>query len=357
MLHFLLQVAPPPITTPNNLIADFRNAAKTWEPMMRHAGMFIMGSLLLWDFAWSARKKAGEGADYQEIANFLTGRIIIWGVFWGFLTMDWPQIIIDGFVQLGKQAGHLPATTTASSLFAAGADICGALWKAGTPLGLTLGAITSLPYIAAGVLIFFAFAWLAIHYVKFTLEAVVSISAGMIFLGFAPLPATRQYAERYITMVLAAGFRLQCFFLLLSVSMRLADYWKQKATQAPMTTDAILGSFVIAGEAALYGFLCYGIPVWVSAMIQGSVQFTGQQLTGFLMPYIQASTVAGGMAVTGAMGGIGAAAASAPGMLGAVARTVMGGSSGGNNGKSPGQPSPSAAVNSGIGRVPRQPRP
>jgi P-type conjugative transfer protein TrbL len=356
-MHLLLQVAPPPIVTPNDLINDFKIAARTWEPLIRNVGTFLMAAFLTVDMALSARRKAGEGADYPELVNFMAGKILTWGVFWAFLTLNWPHIIIDGFIALGKRAGGITDATTASALFAAGANICGALWKAGSPAGLMFGPITAIPFIVAGVFILAAFAWLAVHYVKFTLEAVISISNGLLFLGFAPLEATRQYAERYITLILAAGFRLQCFYLMLSVANRLADIWQRRASGVPLTTDSILSAFIIAFEAALYGYLCYAIPVWVSACIQGSVAFAGDKLTAFVMPYLQAGTLAAGMAVTGGMSGVGAAAAMAPGAFGSISRAI-GGAMGGNNGgnqRGPSQPSPS--FGSSFGRAPQQPRP
>src|SRR4051812_3055149 len=197
-----------PVTHPSRLINDILQAAKTWEPTIAAAATALLAMTAVVDLGWSALRQAQAGSDITGIMEALQGKLMRYGLMLAFISLHWGAIIVDSLSLLGQRAGHVSTAVTPSAVFADGANMMQSLLDSSTGVGLLAGPVTNLPFIIGGILILTAFAYLTYHFIMFLAQTYMAIYSGIIYFGFGGMDYTIQYAERGITLMLAAGLRM-----------------------------------------------------------------------------------------------------------------------------------------------------
>jgi type IV secretion system protein TrbL len=343
--------ADVPVTHPSRIINDILQASRTWEPVIATAATSLLAMMAIVDLGWSALKQSQSGADITGIMEALQGKVMRYGLMLAFISLHWGAIIVNSLSMLGQRAAHVSTAVTPSAVFADGAEMMQSLLDSSTGVGLLAGPITSIPFIVGSILILLGFTYLTYHFVLFLAQTYMAIYSGLIYFGFGGMDFTIQYAERGITLMLAAGLRMLIFYLIVGLSHTFATrWWIASLATAPKGQNPITDTFVIVGECALFAGLARELPVFVSDWLQGSVSMSGHSMSPTVTPIGRLAATIAAIGVTGGLAGAGAAATAAQAAGGGIGKMgTMFSVMNGGWGKSAGPHQPSAPTTNGAG--------
>lgn len=311
------------------------------------------------DLGWSALRQAQAGSDITGIMEALQGKVMRYGLMLAFISLHWGGIIVESLSLLGQRAAHVSTAVTPSAVFADGAEMMQSLLDSSTGVGLLAGPVTSIPFIIGGILILAAFAYLTYHFIMFLAQTYMAIYSGLIYFGFGGMDYTIQYAERGITLMLAAGLRMFLFYLIIGMSHTFATrWWISGVSAAPKGQNPITDTFVIVGECLLFAGLGRELPIFISDWLQGSVSMSGHSMSPTISPIGRLAATIAAISVTGGLAGTGAAATAAQAAGGSIGRvgamfSAMNGS--GMRSGGPRQPSAPSANGGNRNDGPSQP--
>jgi len=180
------------------------------------------------------------------------------------------------------------------------------------------------------VMVFTSYLIIVLHYIVTKLEAIIVMTAGYIFLGFAGSRWTMPYFERYISLAISTGVRLMLIYLMLGVFKTVSQNWIA-AMDAYTPDQPALQIFPTIASMLLFAFASWMIPKMAGSIASGSLGLGGADIvsTGAAVATGAALAVAtvatGGALAGGELAVAGAGGAEAAGALGEG--TIAGGSS------------------------------
>jgi type IV secretion system protein TrbL len=180
------------------------------------------------------------------------------------------------------------------------------------------------------VMVFASYLIIVLHYIVTKLEAIIVMTAGYIFLGFAGSRWTMPYFERYISLSISTGVRLMLIYLMLGVFKTVSQNWIA-AMDAYTPDQPALQIFPTIASMLLFAFASWMIPKMAGSIASGSLGLGGADIvstgaaaaTGAALAVATVAT--GGALAGGELALAGAGATEAAGALGEGA--ISGGSS------------------------------
>ena len=137
----------------------------------------------------------------------------------------WIPAIVNSFITIGTNATGLSAAQSPSDIMAQGIQICSDLFDKVNGANLLTQTGAALTTILMIVMVFTSYLIIVLHYIVTKLEAIIVMTAGYIFLGFAGSRWTMPYFERYISLAISTGVRLMLIYLMLGVFKTVSQNW------------------------------------------------------------------------------------------------------------------------------------
>jgi type IV secretion system protein TrbL len=281
------------------------------------------------DFAWSAPSFLRE-SDFMGLFLSLIKKLLVISFFYAVLVngQTWIPAIVNSFITIGTNATGLPAAQSPSDIMAQGIQICSDLFDKVNGANLLTQTGAALTTILMIVMVFASYLIIVLHYIVTKLEAIIVMTAGYIFLGFAGSRWTMPYFERYISLAISTGVRLMLIYLMLGVFKTVSQNWIA-AMDAYTPDQPALQIFPTIASMLLFAFASWMIPKMAGSIASGSLGLGGADIvsTGAAAATgaaLAVATVATGGALAGGELAAGAGGAEAAGALGEGA--IAGGS-------------------------------
>ena len=255
-----------------------QTAANAWIPAIMAAATRLFYLLAAIDFAWSAPSFLRE-SDFMGLFLSLIKKLLVISFFYAVLVngQTWIPAIVNSFIQIGTSASGLSAAQNPSDIMAQGIQICSDLFdkvNGANLLTQTGAALTTLLMI---VIVFASYLIIVLHYIVTKLEAIIVMTAGYLFLGFAGSRWTMPYFERYISLAISTGVRLMLIYLMLGVFKTVSQNWVT-AMSSYTTDQPALQIFPTLASMLLFAFASWMIPKMAGSIASGSLGLGGADI-------------------------------------------------------------------------------
>jgi type IV secretion system protein TrbL len=253
------------------VFGQIQNAANGWIPIIMSAATRLFFLLATLDFAWSVPTLLREH-DFMGLFQGVIRRLLVIGIFYGILLQgqNWIPAIVQSFVQIGSNATGLPAQMNPTDIMAHGLQICSDLLTKSQNANLLaqLGGVIGTWFLV--IVVFISYGIITLHYVVTKLEAIIVMTAGYLFLGFAGSRWTLPYFERYIALAISTGARLMLIYLMLGVFQTVSGQW-ESTISAWDPSQPIGPMFSEVAAMLLFAFAAWMIPKMAGSLASGSL--------------------------------------------------------------------------------------
>lgn len=314
--------AQNPTTDVGGTFRQIQTAANAWIPAIMAAATRLFYLLAAIDFAWSTPSFLRE-SDFMGLFLSLIKKLLVISFFYAVLVngQTWIPAIVNSFITIGTNATGLPAAQNPSDIMAQGIQICSDLFDKVNGANLLTQTGAALTTILMIVMVFASYLIIVLHYIVTKLEAIIVMTAGYIFLGFAGSRWTMPYFERYISLAISTGVRLMLIYLMLGVFKTVSQNWIA-AMDAYTPDQPALQIFPTIASMLLFAFASWMIPKMAGSIASGSLGLGGADIvstgaaaaTGAALAVATVAT--GGALAGGELAVAGAGAAEAAGALG-----------------------------------------
>ena len=166
-------------------------------------------------------------SDFMGLFLSLIKKLLVISFFYAVLVngQTWIPAIVNSFITIGTNATGLSAAQSPSDIMAQGIQICSDLFDKVNGANLLTQTGAALTTILMIVMVFASYLIIVLHYIVTKLEAIIVMTAGYIFLGFAGSRWTMPYFERYISLAISTGVRLMLIYLMLGVFKTVSQNW------------------------------------------------------------------------------------------------------------------------------------
>ena len=310
------QAVPPALPNlgdANDFIDVYRVAVGNWIAVGQKYVTGLFAVIAAADLAWFGIEFWLNRSDFEGMMMATVRKIFAIGFFLALVlnVTTWFPDIINGFIQLGKEASPIKSLGP-SSMLAQGANIAGTILQSASPFIAAAPALGLGYFIgAAGVL--GAFCLIALQFGISLIDSYVAIGLGSYFIWLGGSRWTVSYVERYFAFCVAVGVKLLALYLLIGVGWTITDRWKAEAASNTGPINNILNGWVIAIGALFFAFLCWHCSKLVSSVLGGSPTLTGSDAVAFFGSIASAGLAAAATVASGGAGllaGSGAAAGS-----------------------------------------------
>src|ERR1700722_17274602 len=329
-------------------------AANAWIPAIMQEAAFLFYVLATLDFAWSAPSFLRE-SDFMGLFLSLIKKLLVISFFYAVLVngQTWIPAIVNSFITIGTNATGLSAAQSPSDIMAQGIQICSDLFDKVNGANLLTQTGAALTTILMIVMVFASYLIIVLHYIVTKLEAIIVMTAGYIFLGFAGSRWTMPYFERYISLAISTGVRLMLIYLMLGVFKTVSQNWVT-AMDSYTPDQPALQIFPTLASMLLFAFASWMIPKMAGSIASGSLGMGGGDLVGMAAEI--GKGVALGAATVAAVAATGGAGAGAGGAL-AATETAGAMEAGGAATSAASAATGAADAAEGMGSVPAPPVP
>jgi type IV secretion system protein TrbL len=322
--------AQNPTSDVGGTFRQIQTAANAWIPAIMAAATKLFYLLAAIDFAWSAPSFLRE-SDFMGLFLSLVKKLLVISFFYAVLVngQTWIPAIVNSFITIGTNATGLPAAQSPSDIMAQGIQICSDLFDKVNGANLLTQTGAALTTILMIVMVFASYLIIVLHYIVTKLEAIIVMTAGYIFLGFAGSRWTMPYFERYISLAISTGVRLMLIYLMLGVFKTVSQNWIA-AMDAYTPDQPALQIFPTIASMLLFAFASWMIPKMAGSIASGSLGLGGADIvsTGAAAATgaaLAVATVATGGALAG--GELTVAGAGGTEVVGALGEGAMAGGS------------------------------
>jgi len=323
-----MQVAPvpptlPQISDPSSIVAIYQSVVGNWMNAIQNAAKAIFGSLAALDITVLGVQLWLDRHTIDSAILALIKKILVIGVFFGLLIngTTWMPLIINGFVQIGKDASGVQSIAP-SSVLQLGANIAGKLLFAAAVNNMTGNLPVALGIDLAAIFIILAFLAITVLFVVALVDTYIAISIGTLFLGFGGSRWTVPYVERYFAFCVATGVKLMMMYLLIGAGLVMGQTWfNQNLFSVLNPIGAFVSAWLMPCGAFLLFFVSWHCSRMVTAFMGGSPSLTTSDVIAF------AGSLAGAAAALTAL--VASAGTATPAVAGAGAAVGAGSAGGG----------------------------
>jgi type IV secretion system protein TrbL len=261
------------------------------------ATLELVLSCILWMAAWF---------HIDTLAQHLFKKILFISVGYAILLHadTWIPDIIDSFLTLGQQVSGVPLTP--SFVLAQGTRVAVTMLKAEGVMAWFTNITGAIIATLSAILVFVAYALIAMELAVTLVESYVVTSAGVFLLAFVPFRGTAALTERFLGYVIAVGIKLFMVYVLVGAGAQLAPAWAAYINSGNIFDLNI--PLNLAAAAFVFFMLAHKIPSLAGSLAMGTVGMTLHDITG-----------AASSAIRVAVAGV-----SAPAVVGAAAGVVRG---------------------------------
>lgn len=284
----------------------FRDSTKEWEPIIQRLTMGLFWGLVTISFVWSSCQLILKGAGLVDVIADLTTRVMTVGVaVW--LVNSAPylgRVLIESFVEVGHRLAPEFVAFSPANVVEMGINLVLMTVKTGVSLNINIGL--QLMLFVCAIIILICYVLIALEMTVLIVSSYVTVSGGIVMMGFLGSEWTKDNAMNYFTAVLGVAVRMFVMQLILILGYEFIQKWTVKITDKSQNLDYLV---LLAIAMVFYGMI-REIPNIAASLASGRFTMTGGGLAA---------------AVTGAAGLAAGAALAATG-VGAAALGAMSGS-------------------------------
>ena len=316
----------------DNIAESYRTAATGWTgTLLGYANRLFM-LLATIELAWSFAVWVLDKNELQSFMSAVAKKIMWIGIFYALLLNGptWIPLIIDSFVAAGATAGGSGGLSP-SEVFTTGLDNAATMLQGIQRMSLWDDFATIVIAGISAIVIVLAFAVIAAQLLIALVESYISISAGLLFLGFGGSRWTTDFVQKFIGYAVATGVKLFMLYLIIGIGNAQAQSWKAMlATIGTPGVPVFNIILTVLGGSVLLMFLAVQIPGMASSMLAGSPTLTAgaaAATAGMVGAGIVGAGAAGAATTLGAaksVGGVASAAKAAWGEAGAQGTSGLG---------------------------------
>lgn len=291
-------------TIPDNnaldlVIKAYENSTKIWEPVIHDLTLGLFWGLVTISFTWSSIQIALKDGGLVDVIADLTTRVLTVGVSVWLLNEapNLARVLIQSFQEVGTRLSGGVVKFSPSNVAEMGNNIVHRaieMYSVWDPLANIMLFICAL-------VILICFALIALEMTTLIISAYITVSGGIVMMGFLGSEWTRENAMNYFTAVLGIAVRMFVMQLIFIIGYEFIRDWSAFTDK---TTDASYLALLVFA-VVFYG-LIREIPQMAATLASGRFTMSGGG--------IQAAVgAAAGMAAGSALAttGIGAAAVNA----------------------------------------------
>lgn len=187
----------------DTFITAYQKATEAWEPIIHKLTLSLFWGLVTISFTWSSIQMALKGGGIVDLTADLVTRVMTVGVCVWLLDNagDLARVLLNSFQTIGTKVSGGEITFSPGNIVQLGMNIVLGSWHAigwMDPVGSAMIAI-------AGIIILLCFAMMALEMTVLIVTAYVTVSGGIVMMGFLGSEWTRQHAMNYFTAVLGIG--------------------------------------------------------------------------------------------------------------------------------------------------------
>lgn len=282
------------------VIQVYENATKVWEPLIHDLTLGLFWGLVTISFTWSSIQIALKDGGLVDVIADLTTRVLTVGVsVW--LLNEAPNLartLISSFQEVGTRLSGGVVKFSPSSVAEMGINIVHTTIKMFSVLDAGVG----LMLFACGFVILICFALMALEMTTLIISAFITVSGGIVMMGFLGSEWTRENAMNYFTAVLGIAVKMFVMQLIFIIGYGFIHDWSTAITEKTQSSTILsLLVFVVV----FYG-LIREIPQMAASLASGRFTMAGGGMQA-------AVGAAAGMAAGAALAvtGVGAAAVTA----------------------------------------------
>ncbi len=269
----------------SSLVKSFYDKTITWEPVLKRYALILLKWIVILEVCWlGIRAALGREQLPDTVKHFVI--ILLAASFFAAVInnySEWAWQLINGLKHVGLELTS--GEFFSDSPFITGLEL----------IKLILGKMSitspvdSLGLLIAALVILVCFALISAQVVLVKCEAMLSMMAAMVLLGFGGSTFTRDYATNAIRYVVSVAFKLFVLQLVLAVGVSFIREFKSDSAE-------LQDIFVIIGAAIILLALVKSLPDVVSGIINGS-HVGGGSLLGTGAAVVGAAIAGAGLGV------------------------------------------------------------
>ncbi|HIF9162534.1 TPA: P-type conjugative transfer protein TrbL [Photobacterium damselae] len=285
--------------TLDNIIQAFHDKATAWEPIIQNLTLGLFGSLLTISMVWQFSQMAiKEGTGLVDVIAELTRRAITIGVaIWLFNSApDLARILINSFVEVGSRISSGAVTFSPSNVFELGLNVISIAWDKTSfsePANMLMMFFVAL-------IILICFAMMAMDMTVLIVSGYITVSGGIVAMGFLGSEWTRDHALNYFTAVLGIAFKMLVMQLIFIIGYSFIQDWATAINSSSSNVDflSLVGvCIVFAGMMREIPQIAASLASGRFTMAGGGIQSAGKNIGGAVAG---AALLAGGAGVMAA---------------------------------------------------------
>jgi type IV secretion system protein TrbL len=281
----------------------FRDSTKEWEPIIQSLTMGLFWGLVTISFVWSSCQLLLKGGGLVDVIADLTTRVMTVGVAVWLITSapDLGRVLIESFQEVGQRLAPDFVAFSPANVVEMGINIVLMTIKKSSFIDIGL----SLMLFLCAIIILICYVLIALEMTVLIVNSYVTVSGGIVMMGFLGSEWTKEHAINYFTAVLGVAVRMFVMQLILILGYGFIQKWTNKMTGASQDLDYL----VLFSIAIVFYGMIREIPSMAASLVSGRFTMSGGGIAA---------------AVTGAAGLAAGAALAATG----VGAAVMGAMSG-----------------------------
>ena len=255
----------------DEVVEDFAANQDAWwsaiEPMARSLFGLLAGiELILTGIIYGLRR-----GDLDDILARMLIKFMILTFMYTVLLQgrDWLPEFIGGFGFVGEVLTGQDLTP--SVLIGLGADALINVMNAGTGLNLLFNGVQVYLVLFTAIALFASFTLVAIRMVLITVEAILIVTLGSLFVAFAANRVTASFTDAYFVYAAAVGIKALLLNVIVAVGLALSEGWI--ARLEGMTLFEFNLPLQITAAAFTFAALAWYLPGVASARLTQNVSF------------------------------------------------------------------------------------
>lgn len=282
----------------------FRDSTKEWEPIIQSLTMGLFWGLVTISFVWSSCQLLLKGGGLVDVIADLTTRVMTVGVAVWLITSapHLGRVLIESFQEVGHRLAPDFVAFSPANVVEMGINIVLMTIKKSSYINIG----PSLMLFVCAIIILICYVLIALEMTVLIVTSYVTVSGGIVMMGFLGSEWTKDNAMNYFTAVLGVAVRMFVMQLILILGYGFIKKW----TNQMMSSSQDLDYLVLLAIAMVFYGMIREIPNIAASLASGRFTMTGGGLAA---------------AVTGAAGLAAGAALAATG-VGAAALGAMSGS-------------------------------
>lgn len=253
----------------DSIVKIYRDSTEVWEPIIHDLTMGLFWGLVTISFVWSSCQLLLKGGGLVDVIADLTTRVMTVGVMVWLINNapDLARVFIQSFQEVGKRLSPEQVAFSPDNVVEMAMNITlmviksSSFWSPGFSIILAFTAI----------IILICFALIALEMTTLIITSYITVSGGIVMMGFLGSEWTKDHAMNYFTAVLGVAVKMFVMQLILMLGYGFIRDLAKSIT--PESQDAAyLGMLVVA--IVFYG-LIREIPQIAASLASGRFTAAG----------------------------------------------------------------------------------